>query len=237
MKKTYAYMMPQKPQFLLKLAEPKAIVTVQTYTIDLPQTAAEHVVERFRIRSYEDGVIDATTFHLAWYCRDCKSEHANFYSVMNELYKKSTFPFAEILRLLWQDSMQFKVNGHLHDSTQSMIEFAKFLRGLPDAPDPQDFFDEVYQHHVYSDGKAPVSEDHSLSLMATELPGVEVRVKSPCDKPCGDSGKVKTIYKIIVHLNDVHKWPRERVADWLDSVDDPEQGIDLAFNMPEKEKL
>ena len=238
MKKTCIYMIPQKPQFILETDEPKAIVKVTMYTIDLPQTAAEHEVDHFRIKTYEQCDIDVTVFRLSWHCKDCNSECITTYSVINAFYKKGIFPVEEILRQLWQNSMRVEHNGHFHDSAHSMIEFAKMLRGLPDAPDPQDFFDGVYKHHVYPKDAAPVDDDESdrLSLLAAELPGVEETVKCPCDAPCPDSGKVRPIFNTIMHLNDIHKWPREDVADWLDSVDDPEQGIDLAFSMPEEEK-
>jgi hypothetical protein len=35
-----------------------------------------------------------------------------------------------------------------------------------------------------------------------------------------------TLAHLIVHLNDDHRWKRERLADWLDSLD-----IDLSFGV------
>lgn len=74
-------------------------------------------------------------------------------------------------------------------------------------------------------------EARMLEQRSNELPGVNTWVKYPCE--CGGQGRIRGI---IMHLNDAHRWTREAIADWLDSVDCPENGIDLAFKVPEKEE-
>lgn len=39
-----------------------------------------------------------------------------------------------------------------------------------------------------------------------------------------------TIANFIVHLNDIHKWPREKIADWLDTLD-----VDLSVPIPKED--
>lgn len=53
------------------------------------------------------------------------------------------------------------------------------------------------------------------TVMAYIIPGdwVFVRVVSECPK----CNKIETIERLISHLNDDHKWKRERIADWVES--------------------
>ncbi|WMI33497.1 hypothetical protein SEA_KENREY_110 [Streptomyces phage Kenrey] len=53
-----------------------------------------------------------------------------------------------------------------------------------------------------------------------ELPGVHEMVKHPV------SGNRNTLERVIISLNDQHKWTREEIADWLDTLD-----IDLTFKV------
>jgi hypothetical protein len=46
-----------------------------------------------------------------------------------------------------------------------------------------------------------------------------------CPAACVASGY--TLWSLIQHLNDSHKWSRERIADWLETLD-----VDLAFPVP-----
>lgn len=83
---------------------------------------------------------------------------------------------------------------------------------------------------------------NSLAGLAKQLPGVQAMVKYPCGCSYGLSmnegvyagGKVMDV---VIHLNDEHQLTREEIADWLDSVHDPENGVDLAFKVPEKEEV
>lgn len=63
---------------------------------------------------------------------------------------------------------------------------------------------------------------HSGSSMkdsrVDKLPGHDAMVKHPIN------GSMKTLFSIIIDLNDKYKWTREAIADWLDSLD-----VDLEF--------
>ena len=52
------------------------------------------------------------------------------------------------------------------------------------------------------------------SYLAKLLPGVDRVEKNPV------SGDEDTLYSIIIELNDTHKWSRDAIADWIESLDD-----------------
>lgn len=69
-------------------------------------------------------------------------------------------------------------------------------------------------------------------MLYAAIPGFE-EMRQPC--PYEDC-KSKThrhdwnpLRNTIIHLNDWHKWPRERIADWLETLDH-----DLTFKTPEE---
>ncbi|URQ04714.1 hypothetical protein SEA_EMMA1919_108 [Streptomyces phage Emma1919] len=66
--------------------------------------------------------------------------------------------------------------------------------------------------------KQPVysGKDERVNL----LPGVREKVKHPV------TGSENTLERVIISLNDQHKWTREEIADWLDTLD-----IDLTFKV------
>jgi len=55
-----------------------------------------------------------------------------------------------------------------------------------------------------------------------EMPGLEEKVKHPI------WGMDLTVERCIVNLNDSHKWSREQIADWLETLD-----VDLTFKVKE----
>lgn len=73
----------------------------------------------------------------------------------------------------------------------------------------------------------------SPSTLAEKLPGVDEIVKHP---PAADTNKLNVfcdsasrLKNMIMHLNDHHKWTREQIADWVDSLD-----IDTRFKTAEE---
>lgn len=53
-----------------------------------------------------------------------------------------------------------------------------------------------------------------------QLPGLKEKVKNPV------TGNESTLERVIINLNDQHQWTREKIADWLDTLD-----IDLTFKI------
>ena len=61
-----------------------------------------------------------------------------------------------------------------------------------------------------------------LSWQAIDLPGVNEAVKHPM------TGDTHSLWSIIINLNDSHHWTRERIADWVETLD-----IDTRFTIKE----
>lgn len=72
----------------------------------------------------------------------------------------------------------------------------------------------------------PAVKMPDVSTMARGLPGMQVEVYSPCFHFV----EKQRLYNLIQHLNDKHKWKREKIADWLDKLMDVD-GIDLTFKV------
>jgi hypothetical protein len=62
------------------------------------------------------------------------------------------------------------------------------------------------------------------------LPGYDVlQLSCPANPANDDEGKScypRDLHSTIMHLNDRHKWSRERIADWVESL---EEYVDLEF--------
>lgn len=70
----------------------------------------------------------------------------------------------------------------------------------------------------YSYGPTYASGDTIVSTLATLVPAVRAEVRHPV------TGDMAPVHAVIVSLNDSHRWTREQVADWLDTLD-----VDLRF--------
>lgn len=62
--------------------------------------------------------------------------------------------------------------------------------------------------------------------LSKTLPALTL-TKADCPAPVCCRGN-RSVWDLVIHLNDDHHWPRETIADWLDDL-----GIDLAFPVPE----
>lgn len=71
---------------------------------------------------------------------------------------------------------------------------------------------------------------NQLQDLASQLPGVQIQVGYPC--ACGMAPKRNSLINIIMHLNDVEKWDRERIADWLDELHDSGE-VNIEFETPD----
>ena len=55
------------------------------------------------------------------------------------------------------------------------------------------------------------------------IPDLNKQLLSPCNDLCKETNGVdyiRPLTKIIIHLNDRHRWSREKIADWLDEIHD-----------------
>ena len=62
------------------------------------------------------------------------------------------------------------------------------------------------------------TSEHDTYWFKSLLPATQEAVKNPVD------GRSAELWRVIVNLNDVHKWSRDKIADWLESLD-----LDLEF--------
>lgn len=81
-------------------------------------------------------------------------------------------------------------------------------------------------------GEAAAYKSNYEDAGVAELPGLNERVKHPpITNPaaqCGDEERDGTVRGMVMHLNDWHKWTREEIADWLETLD-----VDLRFKSPD----
>lgn len=74
--------------------------------------------------------------------------------------------------------------------------------------------------------------ESEAALISQRLPGVKQMILPPCGcwrdglelnkngMPILEPGVKKEVWSLVQHLNDKHKWTRERIADWLDDAHD-----------------
>jgi hypothetical protein len=67
----------------------------------------------------------------------------------------------------------------------------------------------------------------ALDRLERATSGVQTKVACPACLVGRDFHS--TVWSRIQHLNDIHRWPREQIADWLDTLD-----IDLTINLEEE---
>lgn len=82
-------------------------------------------------------------------------------------------------------------------------------------------------------GTPPISSgSDSVSIegaLKEAIPGLEnAKVPNGCPA-CVNDQRQRHVTDAVIHLNDVHKWTREEIADWLDTLD-----CDLSFAPPEE---
>jgi hypothetical protein len=97
---------------------------------------------------------------------------------------------------------------------------------------PDDPTVEVQDHPVTyataAEETPPVHSGQSYAdsgrILAALMPDIHATVKYPC--AC--SGILNnSVHDVIIHLNDTDRWTRERIADWLDTLD-----LNLRFPTP-----
>jgi hypothetical protein len=97
------------------------------------------------------------------------------------------------------------------------------------------YFDQIqpwdeYEHYKNFQNK---NTNHSLAAkvsptMKSLIPSLDYDVSCPGKEECG--GTIMALFEMIIHLNDMHRWTREEVADWLETLD-----LDLSFKAVEND--
>lgn len=84
------------------------------------------------------------------------------------------------------------------------------------------FFDKSSTHYSPAEFKgynpaadlfAPNSTSQELADKSNSLPGVNEVVRHPV------TGNRRTLARTIINLNDEHRWTREQIADWIETLD------------------
>ncbi len=75
----------------------------------------------------------------------------------------------------------------------------------------------------------PTQAEGVLETLTKAIPGLKgAKASCPANKVCGEGPyKDQPVSTLIMHLNDQHNWTRERIADWLETLD-----FDLSFQEP-----
>lgn len=96
-----------------------------------------------------------------------------------------------------------------------------------------------YQYST-SPSDALVTELNSRAIAqeTKKLPGMDYETACPgVPVPFGeDCNKRESLWSLVQHLNDTHKWTRERIADWLDGLHD-EGLVNLEFEPWEEQEI
>lgn len=70
---------------------------------------------------------------------------------------------------------------------------------------------KAYLHGMV--GKKPKSNHAMVTQLVAHIPGINESAK------CPECSSVSPIFHMIQHINDVHRWKREEIADWLETLD------------------
>jgi hypothetical protein len=73
-------------------------------------------------------------------------------------------------------------------------------------------------------GKVHMPKEYSMEYLSQRLPGAWALV----DHPIHVDGLKWPLYQVIILLNDVYKWTREEIADWVEGLQDKGE-IDASF--------
>lgn len=77
---------------------------------------------------------------------------------------------------------------------------------------------ETTVHNMWPEYKKPsldVLYRKDIASLASAIPGIHQNVTHPETKQEG------SLYHIIQELNDSHGWSREKIADWIETLDNP----------------
>lgn len=100
------------------------------------------------------------------------------------------------------------------------------------------YHDEDFQKKLYEQFTKPVQHGPriELSMASRKLPGINSPTDYPCNCPRFKDVR-DPVRDVIMHLNDKERWSREKIADWLDDLQD-NQGYNFDFQpWAEEEEL
>ncbi len=173
---------------------------------------------------------DQTVFELTW--RDNGEKYTTRLTVDNEhLFKASKDEQAFIVERLIIDAC--KTRGYPSQINGWMIDNLK-VKQYAQGGIVKGEWNVIKNASLYSAGFESIPPNpNSPSELSKKLPGIDTVVSLPCNDKCNwyvkYDGKA-SIRTAVIHLNDYHKWSREKIADWLDLLQERD-GIDLTFKV------
>lgn len=160
---------------------------------------------------------------VSWDILDSSSANHVIYMVIKDLYHTAV--------------SHLKLDKHQAGMLKTSLNAVKAGGGTIQDPD--------MKFSIKDAGAKPATPAASIngkpvSDWAAGLPGVQTYVDYPCHcmdgliKATGKPVAKKTLSSVIIHLNDICKWSRDQIADWIDeladrgeiNVDFPTPGLD-----------
>lgn len=200
-------------------------------------TAAEHDGLLAKLSAVAEGRVVEIEIEAEWDAREIEAsvtESQRFTTTGTTLTIKSpsgldTIFSAPIIRFGWEsDGPETFVPptleiGHGYTETGSGVL-------VPPQPQPSDFIALYTWNSInfnvdmqWLDGiTAVVTGAHDTTISGTIkriVPGL-VDAQAICPRRGCERSKPKPLDSAIIHLNDHHKWTRESIADWLDTLED-----------------
>lgn len=133
------------------------------------------------------------------------------------------------VHILTGDKLSIKIGNTTHHYDATTSDAGETTLSISSVTFESEFtlVPAVTEPSSYVDGHLVITD------LKRVLPGLKTKVACPhrgvgCTRACGDGIKMK-IVDLIPHLNDICDWSRERIADWLETLD-----VDLNFYEPDE---
>ena len=98
-----------------------------------------------------------------------------------------------------------ETGNHVHFAVGDSLSFGPFsIAKETDAP----------SYHDFSYAVTNLTPSLPTSDYLSQIEGLDKKVKNP------ETGALESIKNIIIKLNDIDKWTREQIADWLETLDE-----------------
>ena len=184
----------------------------------------QHGLEDFRLYRHKDKLQLKTDLRMDATCKKCNEIFTAQISVIDELIHNG-FGILNILTDRLYDQI---VEYSSHGSSRSDAAFYKFKNEVIAGGGT---------YNPCADVVEKSNDSENLYNGSFDLPGAKYYVTCPVeDCFASDQNDKSALRNIVIHLNDSHKWTREAIADWLESIHDPtgENGPNLNFQVKEE---
>ena len=109
--------------------------------------------------------------------------------------------------------------------TQRKIVEKSFPTSLPVSGEFPEYRPEGFWKGIKAHLDSPYNH---VMYMISQMPVFNAEVVLPCGGSCGSLDRAY-LFSAVMHMNDIHEWSFNQIADWLDTL-----GLDLSFPIPEE---